>query len=365
MAIPLLDVVKMHEPIRDELLAALTQVLDSGSYIMGRYVEKFEGELAAHTGAETAIGVSSGSDALIVALMALGVKPGDEIIAPSFTFFATAGAIVRTGGTPVFADIDPVTFNIDPDGIGEKITDKTVGIIPVHLFGQSVDMDEISAIAEQHGLWVLEDAAQSIGALYHGRMCGTMGTAGTYSFYPAKNLGAIGDGGAVVTNDEALAEKIAILRNHGSHPKYHHSLVGGNFRLDAIQAAVLSVKLPHLKKWEETRRAAAAAYTERLADSDLYVPPVELDGNRHVFNQYEMRVREGRRDAAAAKLAEAGIGHMIYYPVPLHLQECFADLGYRKGDLPATEQACDEVLALPIMVDEETCEQVVSVLRSV
>jgi len=363
--IPLLDVVKMHQPIRDELLAALTEVLDSGSYINGPYVERFEDQLAAYTGAKRAIGVSSGSDALMVPLMALNVKPGDEIIAPSFTFFATAGAIVRTGGTPVFVDIDPVTFNIDPDRIEEKITKRAVGIIPVHLFGQSADMDKINAIAEKHGLWVLEDAAQSIGALHHGRMCGTMGTVGMYSFYPAKNLGAIGDGGAVVTDDEALAGKIATLRNHGSHPKYYHSVVGGNFRLDAIQAAVLSVKLPHLKEWEEKRRAAAATYAELLAEGGLYVPPAEVEGNRHVFNQYELRVKDGKRDAAAAKLKEADIGHMIYYPIPLHLQKCFADLGYRKGDLPVTERACEEVLALPIMADKETCERVVSVLRGV
>ena len=364
MRIPLLDIVKLHEPIRDKLLAALTEVLDSGTYINGKYVETFEAELAEHAGTKRAVGLSSGSDALIVALMALDVKPGDEIITTAFTFFATAGAIVRLGATPVFADIDPVTFNIDAGRIADKVTDKTVGIIPVHLFGQSADMDAINAVAGKHGLWVLEDAAQSIGALQHGRMCGAMGTAGTYSFFPAKNLGGIGDGGAVVTDDEALAEKILVLRNHGMQPRYHHHLVGGNFRLDALQAAVLSVKLPHLKGWEEKRRRAAAVYTELLAADDLYLPPAELPGNRHVFNQYELRVKQGKRDAAAARLKDADIGHAIYYPVPLHLQKCFADLGCKKGDLPVTEQACNEVLALPVCVDEATCKEVTSALLS-
>ena len=365
MAIPLLDVVKMHEPIRDELVAAMTEVLDSGRFINGPYVETFERELAAYTGAARAMGVTSGSDALIVPLMAFDVQPGDEIITSAFTFFATAGAIVRCGATPIFADIDPVTFNIDPDAIEAKITDKTVGIMPVHLFGQSADMTRINAIAEKNGLWVLEDAAQSIGARHHGAMCGAMGTAGTYSFYPAKNLGAIGDGGAIVTNDEELADKLAVLREHGSKPKYYHSLVGGNFRLDALQAALLSVKLPHLKGWEAGRRAAAAAYAELLTGDERFVTPVEVDGNHHVFNQYELRVKDGKRDAAVAKLREAEIGHAIYYPVPLHLQKCFAGLGGREGDLPVTEQACGEVVGLPILADPDTCGEVVSVLKMV
>jgi len=361
----MLDIATMHAPIRDELIAKLTEVLDSGSYIRGKYVAAFEDELAAYVGAKQAVGVSSGTDALLVALMALGVKPGDEIITTAFTFFATAGAVARLEAKPVFADIDPVTFNIDPARIEERITDRTVGIIPVHLFGQSADMDPILAIAEKRGLWVLEDAAQSIGALYHGRMCGAMGTVGMYSFYPAKNLGAIGDAGAVVTNDDALARKIALLRDHGQDPRYYYKIVGGNFRLDGIQAATLSVKLPHLKSWEDQRRRAAARYADLLAGNDLYVAPVELPGHRHVFYQYELRVRDGRRDDAAAKLKAADIGHAIFYPVPLHLQECFADLGGRQGDLPVTEQACHEVLALPVLVEPETCERVVSVLQTV
>ena len=365
MRIPMLDIVNMHAPIRDELVAKLTEVLDSGSYIKGKYVAAFEEEFAAYVGGKRAVGVSSGTDALLVALMALGVKPGDEVITSAFTFFATAGAIARLDATPVFADIDPVTFNIDPGRIGEKVTGRTAGIVPVHLFGQSADMDKINAIAEKHGLWVLEDAAQSVGALYNGRMCGAMGTIGIYSFYPAKNLGAIGDAGAVVTDDEALGEKIALLRDHGQDPTYYYKMVGGNFRLDAIQAATLSVKLPHLKTWEEKRRRAAALYTELLAASELFVTPAELPGNRHVFNQFEIRVRDGKRDAAAAKLKEADIGCAVFYPVPLHLQECFADLGGREGHLPETELACEQVLALPVCVDEAVCREVVSILKTV
>ncbi len=365
MKIPMLDIPKLHAPIRGELVAAMTEVLDSAAYIRGPYVERFEAELAAHTGAKRAVGTSSGTDALLVALMALGVQPGDEIITTAFTFFATAGAIVRLGARPVFVDIDPLTFNIDPREIEQRITRRTVGILPVHLFGQSADMDAINAIASARGLWVLEDAAQSIGALYKGRMCGSMGTAGIYSFFPAKNLGAIGDAGAVVTNDDELAHRVVVLRDHGMEPLYHHRVVGGNFRLDGIQAAVLSVKLRYLAGWEEKRRTAAARYAELLAGSDLYVPPVEVPGNRHVFNQYVLRVRGGRRDQAMAKLREAGVGCAIYYPVPLHLQECFAQLGGKKGDLPVTERACEEVLAVPVCVDEADCEAVVSVLRSV
>jgi len=365
LKIPLLDIVKMHAPIRGELLAAMTEVLDSGSYINGRYVERFETQLAEHAGTRRAVGVTSGSDALIVAMMALGVKPGDEVVTSAFTFFATAGAIVRLGAKPVFVDIDPVTFNIDPARIEDSITDRTVGIMPVHLFGQSADMDKINAAARKHGVWVLEDAAQSIGALYKGRMCGAMGTAGTYSFFPAKNLGGIGDGGAVVTNDDELADKMLVIREHGSKPKYHHKVVGGNFRLDALQAAVLSVKLPHLREWEEKRRKAAATYAELLAGNDLYVPPVEVRDCRHVFNQYELRVGQGKRDTAASKLRDADMGHAIYYPIPLHLQECFAGLGYKRGDLPVTEKMCDEVLAVPILVDADACKEVVSVLQTV
>ena len=365
MAIPMLDVNAMHDPIRDELIDKMIEVLDSASYIGGPFVDQFETQLAEYAGAKRAVGVSSGTDALLLGLMGLGLQPGDEVITTSFTFFATVGSIVRLGGRPVFVDVDPVTFNIDPGQIEEKITDRTVGIIPVDLFGQAAELDRIREIADARGLWVVEDAAQSIGALHHGRMCGTLGTLGTYSFYPAKNLGAAGDGGAILTDDDALADKLAVLRNHGSKPKYYHKLVGGNFRLDAMQAAILSVKLPHLKEWEEARRVAAAAYADLLAADDRFVTPVETDGNYHVFNQYELRVLGDKRDAAVAKLNDAKIGNMIYYPVPLHLQECFADLGGKPGDLPETERACDEVLAVPILVHPSVCEQVVEVLKGV
>lgn len=360
----MLDIVKMHAPIRSELVGKLTEVLDSGSYINGKYVEQFEQELAAYTGTKKAIGVTSGSDALIVALMALDVKPGDEIITTAFTFFATVGAIVRLGAKPVFADIDPVTFNINENDIESKVTRRTVGILPVHLFGQPCDMQKINAIAAKHNLWVIEDAAQSIGALQRGAMCGAMSTIGTYSFFPAKNLGCIGDGGACVTNDAVLGAKMEILRNHGMNPRYYHKLVGGNFRLDALQAAALSVKLPHLKSWETKRRNAAKCYAKLLAGNKNIVTPVELDGNYHVYNQYELRVLNGKRDAAMKALTDAGIASAIYYPVPLHLQECFVNLGGKVGQLPATEKACHEVLAVPIMVDEPECKAVCEVLNT-
>jgi dTDP-4-amino-4,6-dideoxygalactose transaminase len=364
VAIPLLDMKALHAPIREAMAAKLIEVLDSGAYVYGRYIDEFEAALAEYTGAKRAVAVTSGSVALLAAMMGLGVKPGDEVITSSFTFFATAGAIVRLGAVPVFVDIDPVTFNIDPAKIAEKITDRTVGILPVHLFGQSAEMDAINALAAERGLWVLEDAAQSIGSLYHGKMCGTMGTAGVYSFFPAKNLGTVGDGGAVVTDDNALADRIAILRNHGMEPRYHHHVVGGNFRMSGMQAAILTLKLPHLRGWEAMRRAAAARYNELLADDDRFITPSEAEGCYHVYNQYELRVPNGLRDQAAAALQAEQIGNAIYYPIPLHLQQCFADLGGREGDLPVTEQACKEVLALPICVQPEVCDQVAAVLRA-
>ena len=365
MAIPMLDIPAMHAPIREELVAKMTAVLDSAAYIGGKYVAQFEAELAEYAGVKRAVGVSSGSDAIIVALMALEVKPGDEIITSAFTFFATVGAIVRLGAKPVFVDIDPVTFNMNADKIEAAITERTVGVIPVHLFGQTADMGRINAVAKKHGLWVCEDAAQAIGAMCDGKMCGTMGTVGTYSFFPAKNLGAVGDGGAVVTNDEELGERINVLKNHGSKPKYFHKLVGGNFRLDGLQAAVLSVKLPHLKTWEKKRRKAAATYAELLGGNPLFVIPVQVEGAYHVYNQYELRVRDGKRDAVFDRLKAADIGCAIYYPVPLHLQECFADLGGKKGDLPETERACDEVVALPILVEPDVCREVVAAITEV
>jgi dTDP-4-amino-4,6-dideoxygalactose transaminase len=361
----MLDVVEMHRPIRDELVAAATEVIDTGRYIGGPKISQFETELAGYVGSARAVGVTSGTDALIIALMALDVQPGDEIITTPFTFFATAGSIVRTGAKPVFVDIDPVTLNIDPAQISGAVTERTVGVLPVHLFGQSADMAAVTAAAAGRKLWVLEDAAQSIGARQGDAMCGSMGTAGTFSFFPAKNLGALGDAGAVVTDDADLADRMELLRNHGAEKRYFHRIVGGNFRLDALQAALLSIKLPYLPVWEKKRRAAAATYAELLEGDDRFVCPVETDGNHHVYNQYELRVRNGLRDRAADALKAADIGHAIYYPVPLHLQECFTDLGYGRGDFPVAEQACGEVLAVPILVDADICREVVGVLKSI
>lgn len=352
MGVPLLDIKKMHAPIRDALAQKVLEVMDSAMYVNGKYVDDFEAELAAYCGAAKAVGVSSGSDALIIALMALGVKPGDEIITTPFTFFATVGAIVRVGATPVFVDIEPRGFNIDPSLIEERMTSRTVGIIPVSLFGQTADMDAVESVAGKHGVWVLEDAAQSIGARLHGKMSGTFGHAGIFSFFPAKNLGAMGDGGAVLTDDPALADKMVLLRNHGGHHRYYYDEVGGNFRLDAMQAAVLSVKLPHLETWEKVRRDNAKVYDEQILNRDGCVLPDEMESRYHVYNQYVIRVLNGRRDGVKAFLDAENVGNAIYYPLCLHQQKCFSNLGYQTGDFPVSERAAAEVLALPIYTDQ-------------
>ncbi len=279
-------------------------------------------------------------------MMALGVKPGDEVITTPYTFFATAGCVSRLGARPVFVDLDPTTFNIDPAGIEAAITDKTVGIIPVHLFGQCAHMTAIGPLAKARGLWVLEDAAQSIGSAHKGAVAGTMGTAATFSFFPAKNLGALGDAGAVVTNDGDLAQRMRMLRGHGARQKYFHDMVGGNFRLDALQGAILTVKLPHLVSWEEGRRRVAAGYAEALSQVDGLTLPREAPGDRHVYNQYVIRC--DRRDELREGLSQRGIGNAIYYPAPLSVQPCFADLGYAGGDFPVAERASAETLAIPV-----------------
>ncbi|MDD5306745.1 MAG: DegT/DnrJ/EryC1/StrS family aminotransferase [Deltaproteobacteria bacterium] len=345
-AIPMLDLPRLHRPLATAFHGALDELLESGAFIGGEAVARFESELAARVGAAHAVGTSSGTDALLAGLMALGLKPGDEIATTPYTFFATAGVIHRQGAKPVFADIDPATFNVDPAALEAAITPRTVGIVPVHLFGQCADMGRILDTAARHGLWVLEDAAQAIGAQHGGRQAGTMGALGAFSFFPAKNLGALGDGGAVVTNDAALADRLRVLREHGARPRYHHALVGGNFRLDALQAAFLSAKLPALAGWEEGRRRVVARYGELLAGVRDLVLPDEMPGNRHVWNQYV--VRTPRREAVVRALASAGVGHAVYYPVPLHLQECFAALGYEAGAFPESERAARETLALPI-----------------
>jgi dTDP-4-amino-4,6-dideoxygalactose transaminase len=333
-AIPLLDVALENAPLRAELLAALARVLDSGHFILGPEVEAFEARLAAALGARHAIGVSSGTDALLVALMALGVGAGDEVVTSSFSFFATAGAIARLGARPVFADIDPASFNLDPAAAAAAVTPRTKAVIPVHLFGRPATLPTVAVP-------IIEDAAQSIGA------CRLGGWAGCLSFFPSKNLGALGDAGAVYTDDDAAAERVRLLRAHGARPKYVHHLVGGNFRLDALQAAVLAVKLGHLDRWTAARRAHAAGYRARFAAARV---PDELrlpeDAPGHVYNQFV--IRAPRRDALRAHLGARGVATEVYYPLPFHLQPCFAALGVGRGTLPHAERAAEEVLALPI-----------------
>jgi dTDP-4-amino-4,6-dideoxygalactose transaminase len=356
MNVPLLDLKAQYQTIKPEIQGALDVVLESQHFIMGPQVEELERSVASYSGVKYGVGVSSGTDALLVALMALDIKPGDEVITTPFTFFSTAGVIARLQARPVFVDIDPVTFNVDPGKIETAITPRTRAIIPVHLFGQCADMDPILTVAHRYGLLVLEDAAQSIGAEYKGKKAGSMGDLGIFSFFPSKNLGGFGDGGMVVTNDDRLYEKLVILRVHGSKPKYFHKVVGGNFRLDTLQAAVLSVKLKYLDGWSLKRRENAGAYDEGLNDSGLAgqgfvttpVPVFKAGGDRnyHIYNQYT--VRADHRDKIRAFLKANGIGTEIYYPLPLHLQECFRPLGYKKGDFPVAEAAAADVLSLPV-----------------
>ena len=353
MAVPMLDLAAQYERIREEVRAAVEEVLQSQRCIGGPKVAACEKAIAEYSGAAFGIGASSGTDAILNALMSLGVGAGDEVVTTPFTFFATAGCIVRTGATPVFVDIDPQTYNLDPVGLPAAMTDRTKVVLPVHLFGQCAEMDPILEAARERDAAVVEDAAQAIGATCNGRKAGSMGEAGCFSFFPSKNLGAVGDGGMIVTSDAALAEMCTVMRNHGSKPKYYHKYVGGNFRLDAIQAAVVLAKLPHLEDWHEARRDHAAYYDERFADYPAVVTPYVAPGNRMIYNQYVIRIRDsaggaGARDRVVEHLKEKKIGHAIYYPVPLHLQECFADLGYRQGDFPHAEQAAREVLAIPV-----------------
>ena len=363
--IPMLDIVRLHAPLAGALRRAFDETLAGGRFIGGPAVERFEAELADHVEARRAVGVSSGTDALLVALMALGVRPGDEVITSPYTFFATAGAIARLGARPVFADIEPDGLNIDPAAVEAAVTGATVGIVPVHLFGQTAALDPLVELAERRGLWVLEDAAQAIGARHRGRPAGAIGDAGIYSFFPAKNLGALGDAGAVVTGDDALADRIRALRQHGGARRYEHDEVGGNFRLDALQAAFLSVKLPHLAGWEEGRRRVAGRYRAGLGDVGGLELPEERAGRRHVFNQHVVRVGGGRRDALRGALADAGVASAIYYPRPLHLQPCFAGLGLREGDLPEAERAARETLAIPVdpLLSADDQDRVIAAVR--
>ncbi len=359
MKVPLLDLGAQYDSIRDELRTAVDEVLESQRFIMGPKVERFEAHIAKYCGADHAIGVSSGTDALLVALMALGIGPGDAVLTTPYTFFATAGCIARLSATPVFVDIDPITFNIDPNAVRGllKSWDNAATprvILPVHLYGQCADMAPLLEVAREHSLAVIEDAAQAIGAEYplaNGiAKAGSMGNIGCFSFFPSKNLGGCGDGGMIITNDSALAEEARKLRNHGASPKYYHSIVGGNFRLDALQASVLDVKLQHLEEWHNGRRANAAYYDQAFADSPVVTPAALYAGqdvtNHHIYNQYVVRVPD--RDKVKDALKQADIGCEIYYPVPMHIQECFRYLGCNEGAFPESERAAKETLALPI-----------------
>ncbi len=357
MKVPLLDLQPQMKSIESELKAAVTEVLESTQYVLGPKVEALESAIAEYTGAAHAIGVSSGTDALLVSLMALDIGPGDVVVTTPYSFFATAGAIARLHAQPAFVDIDPDSCNMNPGALSDWFAanadkrGRVKAIIPVHLYGQCADMDSILEIAQDHGVPVIEDAAQAIGAVYPSaagpRKAGSMGTMGCFSFFPTKNLGGIGDGGMVVTNDAQLAEKVRWLRNHGMAPKYYHKTIGGNFRLDPIQAAVLSVKLPHLDRWHEMRRENAAYYDERFDIEGLKKPALAYGRNSHIYNQYVVAV-PGRRDELRIHLNEQEVGHEVYYPVPLHLQDCFKDLGYAQGDFTNSETAATSTLALPI-----------------
>jgi len=358
MKVPLLDLTEQNSKLRPEIEAALGRVLDTNGFILGSEVKALEEELAAYCGTKHAIGCASGSDALLLALMALDVKPGDEVITTPYSFFATVSAITRLGAVPVFVDIDPATYNLDVAQVEAKITPRTKAIQPVHLYGQCVDMAALREVASKHGIRLVEDAAQAIGAEENGVRAGAMSEIGCFSFYPSKNLGGMGDGGFMTTNDDELAEKLFALRVHGSKERYYHKWVGLNSRLDGFQGAVLRVKLPYLDSWSDKRKANADLYRELFTNAGLTEQislPFERENVRHIYNQYVVRI-PGRRDELRDFLTEAGIGTDIYYPVPLHLQECFEYVGYRSGDMPESERAAAETLALPIY-PELTSEQ--------
>lgn len=356
MKVPLLDLRAQYATIRGEIREAIDRVCESQQFILGPEVQALEEAVAASCGVRFAIGVSSGTDALLAAMMALEIGPGDEVITTPYSFFATAGVIARVGARPVFVDIDPQTFNLDSLALAARVTSRTKAIMPVHLFGRCAEMDPILAVAEQHGLAVIEDAAQAIGArTLEGQQAGSIGLMGCFSFFPSKNLGAFGDGGMIVTNDEPLAEKLRILRVHGGKPQYHYQIIGGNFRLDALQAAVLRVKLPYLTAWTESRRNNAQRYRLLFAELTLRAPvslPEDTPG--HIYNQFVVRCPD--RDRLRGFLRERGVETEVYYPISLHLQQCFQSLGYEKGAFPHAETAAAEALALPIY-PELTAEQ--------
>ncbi|QDV24017.1 DegT/DnrJ/EryC1/StrS family aminotransferase [Aureliella helgolandensis] len=368
-SVPLLDVSRSNTPLREEILEALAAVYDSGRFLHGPEVSALEQHVSELCNVQHAVGCASGSDALLLALMANGIGPGDEVILPSFTFFATASCVSRVGAKIVFADIDPATYNISPAAIESLITPRTRAVIPVHLFGQSAKMDEISKIAGRHDIQVIEDAAQAIGAAYHGRPVGSWGQIGCISFYPTKNLGGFGDGGMLTTQSETVADKLRLFAAHGMQPRYHHREIGINSRLDTFQAAALLVKIQHLAKYTADRQANAARYFELFAEHGLSEPrdggavqlPYQDPAAFHVWNQFSLRVSEGRRDDLRKYLTDRKIGSEIYYPIPLHQQACFRELGYTAGSLPQTEQAAREILHLPIYPELTEAEQVLVV----
>ncbi|RUL82346.1 DegT/DnrJ/EryC1/StrS family aminotransferase [Tautonia sociabilis] len=350
-SVPALDLKAQYRAIRDEVEPIVLELMESQQFVLGPNVAGLEAELASYCGARHAVGCASGTDALLLPLMAWGIGPGDEVITTPFTFFATAGVIWRLGAKPVFVDIDPVSYNLDPSRLAEAITPRTRAIIPVHLYGQAADMDPINAVAAEHGLKVLEDAAQAIGAGYKGKRAGVLGHAAAFSFYPSKNLGGFGDGGMITTDDPEFASRLARLRVHGMEPKYYHAEVGLNSRLDAFQAAVLRVKLRHLDSWTAARRAVAESYRDHFEAAGLgalVTLPTELPRRIHVYNQFVIRVDPALRDPIRAMFTEEKVGTEIYYPIPLHLQECFSSLGYQPGDFPVSERAARETIALPM-----------------
>ena len=356
MKVPLLDLKEQYKSIKEEILMVAEEIFESQHFILGPRVEVLEKDISGYCSSKHAVGVSSGTDALLISLMAADITSQHTVITTPYTFFATAGSIFRNGARPIFVDIDPDTYNISPQGLESVISSMTENelrrlkaVIPVHLYGQCADMDPILTIAKEYHLVVIEDAAQAIGAEYRGRRAGSMGDLGCFSFFPSKNLGAFGDGGMVTTDSDELYDKLRILRVHGSHPKYYHKLAGGNFRLDAFQAAVVSVKLKHLDNWTKARQENARKYRELFADAgieDMIKLPVEKE-NRHIYNQFVICVRD-KRDELRMFLNERGVGTEIYYPIPMHLQECFLDLNYKKGDFPVAEHAALHTVALPI-----------------
>ncbi|HQR39291.1 MAG TPA: DegT/DnrJ/EryC1/StrS family aminotransferase [Blastocatellia bacterium] len=352
--VPMLDLKPQFAEMRDEVLAAVTRVFDTQHFILGPEGAALEREIAAYVGAEHAVGCASGSDALLLAFMALDIKAGDEVVTSPFTFFATAGSIARLGAKPVFVDIEPETFNIDPARIESVVTWRTKALCPVHLYGQTADMDAIREVADLHGVPIVEDSAQAIGAEFNGRRTGVLGHMACFSFYPTKNLGGAGDGGMITTDDIELAEKLKMLRDHGMRPKYYYRMVGMNSRLDELQAAVLRLKLARLESWHARRAEIACTYLQLFEDAGLLGHvglPKLAAGRRHVYNQFIVRIADGRRDALREHLRERQVGTEIYYPVPLHLQDCFRSLGHKEGDFPESERAARESLALPIYPD--------------